>query len=47
MYEIGLSTPGFINEQLFANMAEAGIKHIEISVDKGQSDALDYGKLKE
>jgi len=47
VYEIGLSTPGFINEQLFANMAEAGIKHIEISVDKRQSDALDYGKIKE
>ena len=47
MYEIGLSTPGFINEQLFSDMADAGIKHIEISVDKRQSDALDYGKLKE
>ena len=34
MYEIGLSTPGFINEQLFSDMADAGIKHIEISVDK-------------
>ena len=47
MYEIGLSTPGFINERLFSDMADAGIKHIEISVDKRQSDALDYGKLKE
>ena len=47
MYEIGLSTPGFINERLFSDMAEAGIKHIEISVDKRQSDDLDYGKLKE
>ncbi len=47
MYEIGLSTPGFVNEQLFSDMAKAGIRHVEISVDKKQSEALDYGKLKE
>ena len=47
MYEIGLSTPGFVNEQLFCDMAKAGIKHIEISVDKKQSEALDFSKLKE
>ena len=46
-YEIGLSTPGFVNEQLFCDMANAGIKNIEISVNKQQSEALDYGKLKE
>ncbi len=47
MYEIGLSTPDFVNEELFRDMAKAGIKHIEISVDKWKSEALDYGKLKE
>ena len=47
MYEIGLSTPGFVNEQLFCDMAKAGIKHMEVSVDKQKSEQLDYGKLKE
>jgi len=46
-YEVGLSTPGFVNEQLFADMARAGIKNIEISVNKQKSENLDYGKLKE
>ena len=46
MYEIVLSTPGFVNEQLFADMKEAGIKHIEISVDKWKSEQLNYDDLK-
>ena len=46
MLEIGLSTPGFVNEQLFADMARAGIKHIEISVDKWKSEQLNYAELK-
>ncbi len=46
MYEIGLSTPGFINEKLFSDMAEAGIKHIEISVNKSQSEKINYDELK-
>ena len=47
MYEIGLSTPDFVNEQLFSDMASAGIKNIEISLDKKKSEALDYAQLKE
>ena len=46
-YAVGLSTPDFVNEELFAEMAEAGIKYTEISVDKWQSEKLDFGKLKE
>ncbi len=46
-YAVGLSTPGFVNEQLFADMARAGINHIEISVDKKKSEELDYTRLKE
>ena len=47
MYEIGLSTPGFVNEQLFIDMAKAGIKHMEVSLNKEKSEALDYSQLKE
>jgi len=47
MYEIGLSTPGFVDEQLFCDMAKAGIKHVEISVDRWKSEQLDFCKLKE
>ena len=46
-YEVGFSTPGFVNEQLFCDMAKAGIKNIEISVNKEKSEKLDYEKLKE
>ncbi len=45
--EIGLSTPGFVNEQLFCDMKNAGIKHMEVSVSKEKSESLDYEKLKE
>ncbi len=46
MFELGLSTPGFVNEQLFKDCEAAGIKHLEISVDKWQSDKLDFAQLK-
>ena len=44
--EIGLSTPSFINEQLFLDMKNAGIKHMEVSVSKELTDKLDYKELK-
>lgn len=44
---IGLSTPGFVNEELFKNMRDAGITHSEISVSKKESEALNFSKLKE
>ena len=40
------TTPGFVNEQLFKDCEAAGIKHLEISVDKWQSDKLDFAQLK-
>lgn len=44
---IGLSTPNFINEQLFCDMKCAGITDMEISVSKELSEKLDYEKIKE
>ena len=44
---LGLSTPDFINEQLFCDMKDAGITDMEISVSKELSEKLDYGKIKE
>lgn len=44
--EIGLSTPGFINEQLFKGMQEAGIKNMEVSVSRELSEKLCYEDLK-
>ena len=44
--EIGLSTPSFINEQLFSDMKNAGIKHMEVSVSKELTDKLDYKEIK-
>ena len=46
MFELGLSTPGYINEQLFADCNAAGIKHLEISVNRWASEALDFNELK-
>ena len=46
MFELGLSTPGYVNEQLFIECKEAGIKHLEISVDKWKSEQLDFAQLK-
>ena len=46
MFELGLSTPGFVNEQLFIDCKDAGIKHLEISVNREKSEALDYSDLK-
>ena len=46
MFELGLSTPGFVNEQLFADCEDAGIKHLEISVNRWASEALDFNELK-
>lgn len=47
MLNIGLSTPGFVNEELFKEMSEAGITHSEISVSDEKSRALDFDKIKE
>ena len=44
---LGLSTPDFINEQLFCDMKNAGITDMEISVSKELSEKLDYDKIKE
>ena len=44
--EIGLSTPDFVNEQLFCDMKNAGIKHMEVSVSKELSEKLCYENLK-
>ena len=44
--EIGLSTPSFINEQLFLDMKNAGIMLMEVSVSKELTDKLDYKELK-
>ena len=44
---VGLSTPDFINEQLFCDMKNAGITDMEISVSKELSEKLDYEKIKE
>lgn len=46
MFELGLSTPGYVNEQLFIECKETGIKHLEISVDKWKSEQLDFAQLK-
>ena len=45
--KIGLSTPNFVNEELFKEMREAGITHSEISVSKKDSEALDFNNIKE
>lgn len=47
MYQIGVSTPREINEEMFKLYNEAGITHMEVSVDKWLSEKLDYSKLLE
>ena len=44
--ELGLSTPGFITEDLFSNMKKAGIKHMEVSVSREKTDNINYEELK-
>lgn len=45
MYRIGVSTPCRIDEEMFKKYSEAGITHMEVSVNKELSDALDYDEL--
>lgn len=45
MYSIGVSTPCPIDEEMFKKYSEAGITHMEVSVDKWNSERLDYDKL--
>ncbi len=45
MYSIGVSTPCPIDEEMFKKYNEAGITHMEVSVDKWNSEKLDYDKL--
>ena len=44
--ELGLSTPGFITEELFSDMKKAGIKHMEVSLSKEKTENLDYEQVK-
>ncbi|MBQ8545625.1 MAG: sugar phosphate isomerase/epimerase [Clostridia bacterium] len=44
--EIGLSTPDFVNEELFCNMKNAGISNMEVSVSKELSEKLNFEDLK-
>ena len=44
--ELGLSTPGFITEELFSDMKNAGIKHMEVSLSKEKTENLDYEQVK-
>ena len=46
MYEIGLSSPCAITEEMFAGYGQAGISSIEVSVGKELCDALDFALLK-
>lgn len=45
MYKIGVSTPKNIDEEMFKLYSESGITHMEVSVNKEQSEALDFEKL--
>ena len=45
MYKIGVSTPCQIDEDMFKKYSEAGIFHMEVSVNKEQSEALNYENL--
>ena len=45
MYKIGVSTPCQIDEDMFKKYSEAGIFHMEVSVSKEQSEALNYENL--
>lgn len=46
MYEIGLSTTNYINEERFKEYQKAGIKYIEISVKSEDYDNLSFESLK-
>lgn len=46
MFKVGLSTPGYVNESLFELYQKAGISYMEVSVDKGKSDNLNFDDLK-
>lgn len=46
MYKIGLSTPGFVNEELFKSCRDSGVSHLEISVSKELSERLCFDELK-
>ena len=47
MYRIGVSTPKAIDEEMFKLYSEAKIAQMEVSVNKEQSEALDYSALLE
>lgn len=47
MFSIGVSTPKFIDEEMFKLYKEASISQMEVSVNKEESEALDYEKLLE
>ncbi len=47
MFEIGLSTPGYVNEELFKQYRESKIKYMEISPSSDKYKDLDFVKLKE
>ena len=47
MYRIGVSTPKEIDEEMFRLYSRAGITHMEVSVNKHLSEALDFDKLHE
>ena len=47
MYKIGVSTPCAIDEEMFKLYSEAHITHMEVSVDKEKSEALNFEKLLE
>ena len=46
-YTIGVSTPKPIDEEMFKKYSEAGIAQMEVSVDKRNSEMLNYDNLLE
>ena len=47
MFSIGVSTPKFIDEEMFRLYKEASISQMEVSVNKEESEALNYENLLE
>ena len=47
MYRLGVSTPKAIDEEMFRLYNEAGVEQMEVSVNKEQSEALDFDALLE
>ncbi|MBQ8163366.1 MAG: sugar phosphate isomerase/epimerase [Clostridia bacterium] len=47
MFKIGLSTPGYVDEELFKLCKKAGIFYLEISPNSDKYKDLDFQKLKE